>query len=72
MKELDDPALCLLAISQHPLVLMVTEHRIHVQNKNLCGGIHFNQYDGRVKALYNPAKARTGRFSVSSPALQMV
>ena len=38
----------------------------------MTGGINFNQFNSRVKAMYNPAKARTGRFSVSSPALQMV
>lgn len=36
------------------------------------GGIDFNKTGSRVRAIYNPLKARTGRFSISSPALQMV
>jgi hypothetical protein len=49
-----------------------TPHTHLAGTPHTLGGVHFNQAGGRVKAIYNPAKARTGRFSVSSPSLQMV
>jgi hypothetical protein len=49
-----------------------TPHTHLAGTPHILGGVHFNQAGGRVKAIYNPAKARTGRFSVSSPSLQMV
>ena len=62
-----------VAVCRHPVIHLLKEHWEYVhQLKHLCVSIERNQFESRVRPIYHPNSAKTGRFSSTNPNIQMI